>query len=62
MLDGHVLFRKEKLGNCVEATRVVRHVNTHELTAAMLKPGKQRWIDVNDLHCSLGHVHECWFL
>ena len=58
MLDGRVLFHKEKFGNYVEATRVVRHERPSALAAAVLRPGSQRWIDVNDLHCSLGHVYD----
>ena len=58
MLDGRMLFRKEKFGNYVEATRVARHERPSALAAAVLSPGSQRWIDVNDLHCSLGHVYD----
>ena len=58
MLDGRVLFRKEKLGNYVEATRVARHERPSVLAAASLRPGSQSWIDVNDLHCSLGHTND----
>ena len=58
MLDGRVFFRKEKFGNYVEATRVARHEKPPALAAAVLRPGRQRWIDINDLHCSLGHAHD----
>ena len=62
MLDGRVHFRKEKFGNYVEATRVAtRHEKPPELAAAVLRPGRQIWIDVNDLHCSLGHAHDTVF-
>ena len=58
MLDGGVFFRKEKLGNYVEATRVARHGKPPALAASVLRPGRQRCIDVNDLHCFLGHAHD----
>ena len=58
MLDGRVFFRKEKFGNYVEATRVARHEKPPALAAAVLRPGRQTWIDVNDLHCSLCHTHD----
>ena len=47
----------EKSGNYVEATRVAGHEKPPALVAAVLRTGRQRWIDVNDLHCSLGHDH-----
>lgn len=62
IIHGRALFRKEKFGNCVEATKVVRHGNPPAHAAAALKPGKQRWIDVNDLHRLLGHAHDMFFL
>ena len=37
---------------------VARHERPLELAAAVLRTGSQRWIDVNDLHCSLGHAHD----
>ena len=58
MLDGRVPFRKKKFGNYVKATRVERHANPPAFAAAVINPGKQRWIDVNDLHCSLGQAHD----
>ena len=57
-LDGRVLFRKEKLGNYIEVTRVARHERPPALAAAVLRPGSQSWIDVNDLHCSLGRAND----
>ena len=58
VLDGRVLFRKEKFGNYVEATRIARHGRPDALAAAVLKPGNHGWIDVNDFPCSLGHAHD----
>ena len=42
ILDGRVLFRKEKFGSYVEATRLARDENPSALAASVLKPGKQR--------------------
>ena len=56
--DGRVFFREEKFGNYIEATRVARREKPPALAAAVLRPGRQRWIDINDLHCSLGHAHD----
>ena len=58
MLNGRVFFRKGKFGNYVEATRVARHDKPPALAAAVLRPGRQRWIDANGMHCSLGHAHD----
>ena len=57
MLDGRVFFHKKKFGNYVEATRKARHQKPPTLAAVVLRPGKHRWKDVNDLHCFLGHAH-----
>lgn len=58
MLDGRVFFHKEKFGPYVETTRVARHEKPSALAAAVLTPGRQRCIDVNNLHCFLGHTHD----
>ena len=58
MLDGRVFFRKEKFGNFAEATRVEIHKKPPALATAVLGPGRQRWIDVNDSRCSLDHAHD----
>ena len=58
MLDGRVLFCKEKFGNNVKATWVARPERLSALAAAVLRPGSQRWINVDDWHCSLGHAHD----
>lgn len=60
MLDGRVFFRKQQFGDYVEVTRVARHTKPPALAAAVLRPGTRspRWIDVNDLHSSLGHEHD----
>ena len=53
-----MFFCKEKFGDYVEATRVARNGKSPALAAAVLRPGGQRRIDVNDLHCSLCHAHD----
>ena len=58
MLNGCVFFRKEMFGNYLEATRIARHEKPPASAAAVLRPGGQRWIDVGDLHCALGHTHD----
>ena len=58
MPDGRVLFRKVNFVNYVEATRVARHDKSPALGAAVLRPGRLRWIDITDLHCFLGHVRD----
>ena len=57
MLDEHVLSHKEAVGKNVDVSRVARHENPSALAAAVSRPGRQRWIDVNDLHSSLGRTH-----
>ena len=58
MLDERVFLRKEKFCKYLEATQVERHKKPPAFAAAVLRPGRQRWIDANDLHCSLGHSHD----
>ena len=57
-LDGRVSFRKENFGNLVEATRVARHNNLPGLAAAVLKPGRRIWINVNDLHFFIDNAND----
>ena len=57
-LDDQVHFTKFPTGNYVAAARVEPGGDPPPMLAALMRPGPQRSIDVNDLHLSLGHTHD----
>lgn len=56
-----VFLSRERFGNYIEVTRVARHEKPPALAAAVSRPGRLRWADGTDLHCSLGHAHDVVF-
>ena len=59
MLRGQVRFDKEKNGNYVQATRMARGSRgPPSMGAAVVRPGRQRSININDMHYSLGHAND----
>ena len=58
MLRGRVRFDKERNGNYVQATRVARGSCGPPAMAAVMRPGRQRSMNINDMHYSLGHANE----
>ena len=59
MLRGRVHFDKEKNGNYVQATRVARGSRgPPAMVAAVMRPGRQRSMNINDMHYSLGHAND----
>lgn len=56
VLDGSKLFGNDKFRNFIKATQVATHENTPPVPAAVVRPCRQSWVDVNDLHCSLGQA------
>ena len=59
MLRGQVHFDKEKNGNYVQATRVARGSRgPPAMVAAVMRPGRQRSMNINDMHYSLGHAND----
>ena len=58
MLRGQVRFDKERNRNNVQATRVARGSRgPPALVAAVMRPGRQRSMNINDMHYSLGHAN-----
>lgn len=59
MMDGIIHFTK-KTGCHVQATRnsMDGHQGSPPALLTIMRPRKQRSIDINDGHCSLGHVNE----
>ena len=59
MLRGRVRFDKEKSGNYVQATRAARGSSgPPAMVAAVMRPGRQRSMNINDMHYSLGHAND----
>ena len=59
MLRGRVHFDKEKNGNYVQATRVARGSRgPPAMVAAVMRPGRQRSMNINDMHYCLGHAND----
>ena len=59
ILRGRVRFDKEKNGNYVQATRVARGSRgPPAMVAGVMRPGRQRSININDMHYSLGHAND----
>ena len=59
MLRGRVRFDKERNGNCMQATRVARGSRgPPAMVAAVMRPGRQRSTNINDMHYSLGHAND----
>ena len=57
MLRRRVRFDKERNGNYVQAIRVVRGSRgPPAMVAAVMRPGRQRSMSINDMHYSLGHA------
>ena len=62
MLCGRVSFDKEKNGNYVQATPVARGSRgPPAMVAAGMRPGRQRSMNTNDMHYSLGHANDATF-
>ena len=58
MLRGRVRFDKERNGNYVQATRVVRGSRgPPAMVATAMRPCRQRSMDANDMHYSPGHAN-----
>ena len=59
MFRGRVRFDKERNGNYVQATRVAKGSRgPPAMVAAVMRPGRQRSININDMHYSLGHAND----
>ena len=59
MLRGRVRFDKERNGKYVQATRVVRGSRgPPAMVAAVRWPGRQRSMNINNMHYSLGHAND----
>ena len=59
LLRGRVRFDKERNGNYVQATRVTRGSrDPPAMVAAVMRPGRQRSMNINDMHYSLGHAND----
>ena len=59
MLCGRVRFDKERNGNYMQATRVARRSRgPSAMVAAVMRPGRQRSMNINDMHHSLGHAND----
>ena len=59
MFRGRVRFDKERNGNYVQAIRVARGSRgPPAMVAAVMRPGRQRSMNVNDMHYSLGHAND----
>ena len=58
MLGGRVRFSKDKNGNYIRATRVPEGSRgPPAMVAAVMLPGRQRSISIDDLHYALGHAN-----
>ena len=58
MLRGRVRFYKEGNGNYVQATPVARGSRgPPAMVAAVMRPGRQRSMNINDMHYSPGHAN-----
>ena len=59
MLRERVRFDKERNGNYVQATRVTRGSRgPSAMVAAVMRPGRQSSMNINDMHYSLGHAND----
>ena len=59
ILDGRVHFRKNRNGNYVQATRILRGSRgPPAMVAALMRPGRVRSMSINDPHYALGHANE----
>ena len=58
ILNGRVHFVKLPAGNYIQATRLEHGAGPPAMMAAMMSPGKQRTINSDDLHISLGHTDD----
>ena len=59
MLRGRVRFDKERNGNYVQSTRVARGSRgPPAMVAAVMRPGRQRSMKINDMQYSLGHAND----
>ena len=57
-LEDKVHFTKFPTGNYIAAVRLEPGGNPPPMLAALMRPGPQRSIDVNDLPLALGHAHD----
>ena len=60
MLGGRVRFKKFRVGNFIQATRVPHddaRPQPPTMVAAMMRPGPSSSMNVNDFHNSLGHAN-----
>ena len=59
MLRGRVRFDKEKNENYVQAPRVAKGSRgPPAMVAAVMRPGRQRSMNISDIHYSLGHAND----
>ena len=59
MLRGRVRLDKEVNGNYVQATRVARGSRgPPAMVVAVMRPGRQRSMNINDIHYSLRHAND----
>ena len=59
ILDGRVHFRKNRNGNYVQATRILRGSRgPPAMMAALMRPGRVRSMSINNPHYALGHANE----
>ena len=57
-LRDRVHFTKFPTGNYIAAVRVESGGSPPPMLAALMRPGPQRSMDINDLHLALGHAHD----
>ena len=58
LLGGRIQFKKLFTGSYLQATRVPPTSDPVAMAAAVMRPGKPRSMNINDLHHALGHAHE----
>ena len=57
-LGGRIKVTKLFTGSYLQATRVPPTSDPVAMAAAVMRPGKPRSMNINDLHHALGHAHE----
>ena len=58
ILNGRMHFVKLPAGNYIQDTWVEHGAGRPATVAAMMRPGQQRTINIDDLHISLGHTND----
>lgn len=58
MLGGKVRFTKLPTGNYIQATRVEKSAQPRAMVAPVIRPGRAKSMNTNDLHRALSHANE----